>query len=73
VWFIPKVSERAQEVLRLVDAVLAQLRDMSGIIAEARTSEGHQLVGVVVRHLVACYRDTDPQVSLDLALAGARK
>jgi hypothetical protein len=46
---------------------------MRGIVVEARTHEGEQLVGVVVRYLIGCYRSIDPQFSLSLALAGASK
>jgi hypothetical protein len=60
VWFILKVPERAWEVLPTVDALLARLREMSGIITKARIREGEQLARVMVRHLVACYQDVKP-------------
>jgi hypothetical protein len=47
------------------------LCDMPSTVAETHTKEGKQLAGMVVRHMVVCYRRADPEFSLAPTLDSA--
>jgi hypothetical protein len=53
-------------VLEVMVIILEWLREVLATVVEAWTWEGEQLAGVVVRHLIACYRSMDLEFSLTL-------
>jgi ElaB/YqjD/DUF883 family membrane-anchored ribosome-binding protein len=53
--YIPKVPNRAQEVLEVVDTMVGWLHEMLGIVTEAWTQEVNSLVSMMVNHLIAYY------------------
>jgi hypothetical protein len=46
-------------MLDVVGVIFEWLHEVPASILEAQTREGEKLVGVEVRHLVACYQSTD--------------
>jgi hypothetical protein len=73
VWFISELPQNARGVLQVVADVLQHLREVKGVVAEAWTHEGEQLICVVARHLIACYRSTKPNFSLAPTLTDVNK